>query len=527
MQLPNNKGAPSFNLWLKPWIQVERMDGTIVRMNIRDVLEEAQLLRTIYEPSPLFVVGIHRLLTAILQDAMKPDSNADLEEFWKIGHFPKDKIQEFGEKFQHKFDLFSENDPFYQSGDIPLVPEKRGETKTSAYLIPEIPSGTNIVHFTHGDQSDLILCPSCAAGGLVTVPAFATSGGAGIKPSINGVPPIYIIPLGSCLFDSLVLSLITRDYQPNVADPLDKEAWWGKPSIVQKCSEVARVGYLHSLTFQARRIRLFPETVNAHCTRCGDPCSTGVKTMIFEMGESRPKESPPWFDPFAAYRIRGDKVVPVRPNTGRATWREFGSLFLKTPEHEGANETTIRPRAIDQITDLFLQADTSNGLSPSIQSFRCVGLRTDMKAKVFEWIDTGFQVPDRLLRSVKGGLEVENALRLSSDVGGAISKAFRISFGSSSKAERFYRIKSGMLDKYWQKLAMPFRDFILSLDPEEAAAAQKIWQKAIVDTAKSEFHDAATSVGDDAFRLRQRVEGERLCSILISKILEKGRLFNE
>ncbi len=523
MQLPTKMGAPSFNLWLEPWIQMETADGQFLRMNIQEALLEAHTLRTIYEPSPLFIVGIHRLLTAILQDAIKPESNADLEALWKEGRFSKDKVDDFSKKYLHKFDIFSESDPFFQSGDLPLTPEKRSEAKTSAYLIPETPSGTNIVHFAHGEQSDHVLCPSCAASGLIAVPAFATSGGAGIKPSINGVPPIYIIPLGSNLFESLVLSLVSSDYQPRVANPLDQDAWWRKPSIVQKCSEISRVGYLHSLTFQARRIRLHPEIVNTQCSRCGSFCSIGVKTMVFEMGESRPKESPPWFDPFAAYRIRGGKVIPIRPSSRHATWREFGSLFLKTPEQDGAKEITIRPSVIDQMADLFLRDDAHQ----STCSFRCIGMRTDMKAKIFEWIDTGFQVPDRLLVSVKGGLEVENALRLSSDIGNAINKAFRISFDRSSKSERYNRIRAGMLDRYWQKLALPFRHFTLSLDPEAPAAAQKTWQSDVVGTAKSEFHNAANSVGDDALRLRQRVEGERLCNILISKLLEKGRTFNE
>ncbi len=363
----------------------------------------------------------------------------------------------------------------------------------------------------------------CAAGGLAVLPAFASSGGAGIKPSINGVPPIYILPGGKNLFESLALSLITRDFQPKVSDPSETEAWWGKPSIVMKSKEVTRVGYLNSLTFQARRIRLHPEKVDAVCSRCGQYTHIGVKTMIFEMGESRPKESASWFDPFAAYRIRGDKVIPIRPSLGHAIWREFGSLFLKTPAREEKKEITIRPSVLDQMSNLFQDDDPPEGSAPSIHNFRCVGLRTDMKAKIFEWIDTGFQVPDRLLFDDLSGLEVDKAITLSSDVGSSISKAFRISFGGSSKTERYHRIKAAMIDTYWQKLASPFRDFIITLDPGNPIDTQKVWQEIVLETARNEFRKAASAVGDDAIRLRQRVEGEKLCNIFLSKLIEREK----
>jgi CRISPR system Cascade subunit CasA len=245
--------------------------------------------------------------------------------------------------------------------------------------------------------------------------------------------------------------------------------------------------------------------------------------MIFEMGESRSKDSAPWFDPFAAYRVRGDKVIPIRPSLGHATWREFGSLFLKNPENEGEKEITIRPTVLDQMTNLFQDEDPSDGSSPSIHSFRCVGLRTDMKAKIFEWIDTGFQVPDRLLFDKRSGHEVDIAISLSSDVGSAISKAFRISFGGTSKSERYHHIKTGMIDAYWQQLASPFRNFIIFLDPNDPGEAQRSWQEVVLETARKEFKKASTAVGDDAIRLRQQVEGERLCNILLSKLIEKEK----
>ena len=78
----------------------------------------------------------------------------------------------------------------------PELPKRKSETKTVAYLFPEEPAATNINHFSHRYDDDYQYAPASAAAGLVTIPAFATSGGAGIRPSINGVPPLYVLPDG-------------------------------------------------------------------------------------------------------------------------------------------------------------------------------------------------------------------------------------------------------------------------------------------------------------------------------------------
>ncbi|MCB0109796.1 MAG: type I-E CRISPR-associated protein Cse1/CasA, partial [Caldilineaceae bacterium] len=59
---------PTFNLWTEPWITVETYDGGTVLTSIFDVLLNAHTYKDIYDPSPLVIVGIHRLLTAIVQD---------------------------------------------------------------------------------------------------------------------------------------------------------------------------------------------------------------------------------------------------------------------------------------------------------------------------------------------------------------------------------------------------------------------------------------------------------------------------
>jgi len=96
--------APSFNLWTEPWIALEKPDGAIERAGIEKTLLNAEERRAIYDPSPLSVVGIHRLLVAILQFAIQPEQDADLKNLWKAGKFPRVSIEAFGRQYASRFD---------------------------------------------------------------------------------------------------------------------------------------------------------------------------------------------------------------------------------------------------------------------------------------------------------------------------------------------------------------------------------------------------------------------------------------
>mgnify|MGYP005840532069 CR=1 FL=1 len=529
--LVENEPPPAFNLWTEPWIGLERPDGTFEQKSIREALLQAHEYMAIHDPSPLAIVGIHRLLVAILQAALGPRTPGDCRRICEAGSFPHGPIEAFGASFSARFDLFSATAPFLQSADLPLVPGDGAKLKSVAYLATEIPAGTEITHYRHGSEDDKTLCPACAAAGLVTIPAFATSGGAGIRPSINGVPPIYVIPGGKTLFDSLAASLIAENYQPEVRCRTRDAPCWDRDPVVGRGSELDEVGYLHSLTFPARRVRLHPERSRLACSRCGRISEWAVRTMVFEMGESRPKGSAFWRDPFAAYRLpsgrRQGEPTPIRPSPGKALWRESVGLFLQGTDSAETGTSTpriLRPRVLDQIAELDLRP------SDTLYPVRCVGVRTDMKAKVFEWLDASFEVPFSLLNDVSGKkvVAVEDAVRFSEECSRVIVDAFRKTFGGVAKnQERHKVLRSRMEDDYWGSLAEPFRQFLLLVAvPEQLKAAQRSWTDTVVLEARRAFAAAAEAVGDDAESLRRRAQGEQLCALWLGK-KRKERLPNE
>lgn len=511
--------TPTYDLWTENWISLEDESGRITRYGLGQTLQHAHEYRALFDHSPLAVVGIQRLLTAIIQFIYSPTRQSDIKKLLSDGHFSASKLDNFHAEYADRFDLFSKDHPFYQSADLPLIPAKGDAIKTVAYLMPEVPSGTEVTHFRHGDDADKVLCPRCAATGLAVIPAFATSGGAGIKPSVNGVPPIYVVPAGKTLFECLVLSLVTPDFQPKSASTTRDDVWWVHKPNVQKSKEIREVGYLHSLTFPARRVRLHPENIDLACTRCNEKAEWMVRTMVFEMGESRPKTSAPWLDPFAAYRIvEGKPPTPIRPQEGKATWREFSSLFLATPVVATSGRkkapTMLRPTLLNQMAAYDLGTDVRTF------PFRCVGLRTDMKAKIFEWLDAGFDVPPTLLSDQARGIVVRDAISFTADCAYVISSVFRSHFGGTGKkGERYAAVKVRMLDSYWSALGSPFRLFVIAMGATtDTNAVQAAWSESVIKIARRVFTQYLELVGDEAAILRKRVEAESHCSRLLAKL---------
>ncbi len=504
---------PSFNLWTDPWITAERRDGSRTDLSLEQTLIQAPNLLALYDPNPLVVVGIHRLLTAIVQDIMAPQSTADLRMIWRVGGFPEAKIRAFGEQYAQRFDLFSEDAPFLQSADLPLFPEKRENKWEIAILFYELPTSTFVAHYQHGLSSDHIFCPTCAARGLLTLPAFASSGGAGIKPSINGVPPIYVLPGGNTLFERLWASLILPEYQPKAASTTVDAVWWRHDPVVEYKAIVHEVSYLHSLTFPARRVRLHPTPMTEPCTRCGAKSAWGVRTMIYQMGESRPDEAMPWLDPFAAYREHGEAPTPIRPQKGKALWREFAGLFLPMTKEEGQKEHTLPPNV------LYQRGNVTQDIGPDYALFPvyCVGLRTDMKAKIFEWLEASFDVPAALLQDVNASDVVRTGIEFATDCARTIASAFHKSF-SREGSEQYTEFKNRMIDAYWAALADPFRGFINGVAIRDTReTARRAWLEVVVTIGNRVFKAASESVGSQADALRKRVEGQALCGAWLGK----------
>src|SRR3972149_4985120 len=229
----------NYNLLEEKWIPVLWKDGNISSVGIIEALTQAGRIRQIAASNPMDRVAVLRFLLALL--------------YWCKGN-PPDKITNdsfppdwFKKLHDNKdcFNLLGEGKRFYQY-------HKSGSgnyTKLSAnYLVQEVPTGTNLSHFRHSTDGNNGLCPACCAMGLLRLPVFATSGGRGKPPGVNQKPPIYVIPLGSSLAETLWLSW------RKVSDSDLGISAWEKPDL--SLSKTGKIPLLTGLKWLQRRVWL-------------------------------------------------------------------------------------------------------------------------------------------------------------------------------------------------------------------------------------------------------------------------------
>ena len=486
----------AFNVWDDPWITVVDHAGIQQDVSVVTAFLDAHRFRALADPVPLVVGGTQRFLAAILQFIFHPKSPHELYRLLATGSFPREQIEAFGDHFRDRFAVFHPETPFFQSGDIPLSAEVWMQQKqakipvTVGYLYVDIPTASNRAFVHHVRDEDHAVCPACCVQGLVCFPAFAQAGGSGWRPSINGNPPLYLMPHAHSLFLSLGLSLITPEYQPKVAAP-DREhvaPWTDSATVLAQEKRIA-VGYIEGLTFPARRVRLFPALSPGHCTRCSKLSSIRVSEMVWEYGAYRPNEAEWWKDPFIAYKPGKESPRAMGLHHGKALWREYATLFLQ-------EEEAFAPSVVKQCAEVSEYGmDGIHDLE-----FRCIGIKTD-KAKVSEWIDEGFTVPPALLTNEARLAVIREALTRVNEVAGAMHRGFstlqhELSDARRTKTRALATLRSRMEDSFWATRLSPFLRLIQDVSHEtDFTALQHAWARECLQDGERIFRTTIEHIG--------------------------------
>ena len=270
----------TYNLVDEPWIPVLYRDGRWERVGIRKALEEAGEIRQIAASNPMDRVAILRFLLALLywcRGNPSDELNATLDAPFLSEWFAK--IEENRECFE----LLGNGKRFYQD-----ITAKRNRASTD--LIQEIPAGNNFWHFRHSTDGVDGICPSCCTLGLLRLPLFSVSGLPDLKSGINGTPPIYVIPYGISLLETLRINWIPC---ANIGMPV-----WVQPDLRPIPGE--NVPLLTGLTMLSRRVFLHnPVEQPGACTECGTRNTPLIRTCDFQTAGKQ--ENDQWNDPHVIY----------------------------------------------------------------------------------------------------------------------------------------------------------------------------------------------------------------------------------
>lgn len=484
---------PVFDLVREPWLPVVAPDGSRLRLSLREIFARAHELNGLSHPVPIIELGAWRLLIAIATDVLAPRDVSELAVLLERTQFTMETFDAYFSKWRERFDLFGARHPFLQHAHA------SGEAKSLAALSPLVPSGTNTIHWHKRSDDALGACPACAALMLTTIAPAMTAGGAGLSPSINGAPPYYCLLVGPTLMHSILLNV----WADAPAVLRGGSVSWRSDRRPDPTSRAKHATLLEAYTWQPRTVRLLPGE-GGECAICGSATKALVRTMYFGKGDSCDFAN--WRDPNVAYTSGKDKTSPLRPREDREPWRDVDALLLLQHRGHGSKRTVERPRVV---TQLALLREEGSALARSMK-VRLIGMRTDLKMKVFEWLAQDLVLPlpiapnerqyNTLVRLVSSADAVQRALA------SAITNATRRPAFDHRDLARSLVVPAGR--RFWGSLDQPFRATAAAIagrDPGSEGARleedEHEWKARCARMAQREFQSAVERLAHNACQL--------------------------
>ncbi|MDH2392226.1 type I-E CRISPR-associated protein Cse1/CasA [Streptomyces sp. HNM0663] len=370
------------------------VDGSTRPVGLLGALSEAHRIRRLELPvHTMLAVALRQLLLPIVFDALGvPCTRQEWGERFRRGRFSEDehnRLEEYlGPRYGDRFRLFDAERPFAQVADLQAA---NGETKPAAQLVQSVASGNNVPMFSALSEADeLLLTPGDAVLWLLHVQCWDT---ASIKTGAEGDPQVkkaitsgnppgplgqlgVIVPTGATLYETLLLN--TPIFPDGLkADDRPQWAWDERPAGAgckspagPEWSERPVSGLLDLLTFQSRRIRLFP---------CETESGLRVNRVIVSAGDRLART--PETEPHTAWQHTAKPKKnqphqrPRRHTSGRAAWQGLATLLAMTLPAQGDGPyTSLLLRQIGDLqgagvlSDGYLLGVETSGLEYGTQS---------------------------------------------------------------------------------------------------------------------------------------------------------------
>jgi CRISPR system Cascade subunit CasA len=499
----------SYNLLWEPWIPAVDKGGKMIKTGIMGLMKDARQLQEVSDPSPPVQFGIYRLLIAFTLDVLAPKNVNELGKLLsrKEG-FDMSVLDAYAGKWESRFDLFDPAHPFYQAAPDPALDKT---IEPISRLMQHLPAGSNTTLFHHGTWDNNAYSFEQCARGLVTIPPFMTMGGAGKSPSINGAPPMYALVKGDDLFETILLNVCTSSKAVQLTGD-EPPAWRSDRAVIKE--KVSRFSLLQGLTWQPRRVRLIPGE-GGICTYTGERKEALVREIYFDPGFQASGE---WADPQVAYRIDDKGRTPIRPYEDREVWRDIGPIVLLQKDDYESEKGKVhfeRPAVVQQYLEMSEKRLFKRNSEVPIEVY-C--LRTDLKAKLFEWSMETLPVPQEVSTMKGAGFQVQNAIDSAEIVGRNIRWAIKKAYpreGNGNKSALGTIVRSALYS-YWDELRREFYDLFMTglvsqatgknTDPEAPQKLINQWKEIVERCGYKCVRKAIDSLDANAEELRRQVE---------------------
>ena len=500
---------PSFNLIDEDWVPCVLADGSSKLLGLRDALTNSHDIKEISDSSPLVVVAILRLMLAILHGNFGPENMSRWLALWQAGKWDAAELAAYFETWRHRFDLFDQDRPFYQSREL-----RGAERHPVLHLATEVSSGNNPTLFDHSsDDSPPAVTPDVAARYVLATQAYSIGGGVSTPFNLSDSPltrGVSVFAVGDNLFQTLALNLI----EYNESLPLERSGpdvpiWENDYPEEPYSAGTPTKGYLDYLTWQSRNIHLFPE---------GDP--VGVRYCQIQQRLKLPKQQ--YLDPFKCFQ-RGEKgLVPKALSADRAVWRDSHALLQK------ADSDFKRPEVFNWLARVDDRRRAGQIDARPEYQVVVAGLATapGKAASVLLWRHERLPLPLKYLEDERLIATLEEALHLAEGVGRLLgagcvqvqgkTKRFQVpspmwllaqevlakdqNGKADSNAVRSFVASLSPTRSYWASLGISFNHLVTELpadtspDGEYGASVLLRWAREVGRAARQAFRQATDSL---------------------------------
>lgn len=472
----------SFNLVDEPWIPCLRHDGTPVDLSLRETLVQAHALRMVADDAPQTTAAILRLLLAIMHRVFGPADREEWLALWQAGRVDVAALDDYFDRWRHRFDLFDAERPFYQVDDLRVQPKPVISLKYGIGFLHDL-------HYDHADsESGFTLSPATAARALVTLHAFGLGGLSGISekhvdgPCASGV--LFFVH-GDNLFQTLLLNMPAYPEEAFFRfEDADAPAW--EQDDPYDKGRVYPLGLLDYLTWQSRQPLLFAQQ--------GE--DNRVQVAEYKLGPGRRLASGVQ-DPYKVYSAsKTSGYLPLRFTEDKGLWRNSAALFNFDIT---GTQTTQAPTTFRWLAGLVANDDDGEVL-PKAKTYRCLalGLSKDRGKMLYSRHETlpllpAYLADPDLVRHLTAALDqteqIAYSLLSAARVAGMhlfVANAEGVQWQSLPQATRGdidkWVAHTGVERAYWAALDVPFQSFLVRL-PVEGVDARTAWAETLRDTA--------------------------------------------
>ena len=515
--------SPDFNLCNEPWIPVLYVSGQTQEVSLKQLFDESNSIRKIHSGDATTDVAILGVAVAIFFRAVLENT----EEYGELYREPKKWIQnislggseqlyfvqDYLKKYQDRFNLFDAERPFMQVADLHT---SKGEVKPVSRLVLDSESE----YFSmRAEQALTSLSYAEAARYLVTVQAYDYSG---IKSGAVGDPRVKggrgypigvgwygttgkIIVHGENLIETLLYCIDYEQllnvekvkgkshrialqdksvWERELPDAAAPRAYKGGDPTKYKDEPAPAAGMCEILTWQSRRVRLFPE--NGRVT--GVLVSNGDKWL----------DRNTYTDPLTAYRFSKNQStqthyvwMPQTHSAERTLWRGADALLTRlssSQEKQNKPATVIR------------QISSGKYFSPDTKTkIQLVGMVYGTQSSIVEeTIDESVTLELGIL--TEQGAEISAMVRDNIQLTMDASIALGQYAGNLLRAAgKEYEFRPSVTESILHRMEDEFRSWLADLSVSDDVSAQAAkWQSKVRRILESEADQLAVSAGPKA-----------------------------